>query len=107
MHVLKERYVKKCGKDICGSELYMLVVSFCSKHNIFSRNGKNLAKCINQKKQIDVILLDFSKAFDSVPHLLLMSNQVVSVNGSQPVNLEYLKEQSHTCLISTLYKRCF
>jgi hypothetical protein len=37
MHVLKERYVKKCGKDICGSELYMLVVSFCSKHNIFKK----------------------------------------------------------------------
>jgi hypothetical protein len=37
MHVLKERYVKKCGKDICGSELYTLVVSFYSKHNIFSK----------------------------------------------------------------------
>jgi tetrahydromethanopterin S-methyltransferase subunit G len=37
MHVLKERYVKKCGKDISGSELYTLVVSFCSKHNIFSK----------------------------------------------------------------------
>jgi hypothetical protein len=37
MHVLKERYVKKCGKDICGLELYTLVVSFCSKHNIFSK----------------------------------------------------------------------
>jgi hypothetical protein len=37
MHVLKERYVKKCAKDICGSELYTLVVSFCSKHNIFSK----------------------------------------------------------------------
>jgi hypothetical protein len=37
IHVLKERYVKKCGKDICGSELYTLVVSFCSKHNIFSK----------------------------------------------------------------------
>jgi hypothetical protein len=34
MHVLKERYVKKCGKDICGSELYTLVVSFCT-HTIF------------------------------------------------------------------------
>jgi hypothetical protein len=69
------------------------------------------AKSINQKKQTDVILLDFSKAFDSVPHLRLMSkldhygirglsanwikaflsnrSQVVSVNGShshpQPV----------------------
>jgi hypothetical protein len=37
MHVLKERYVKKCGKDTCGSQLYTLVVSFCSKHNIFSK----------------------------------------------------------------------
>jgi hypothetical protein len=37
MHVLKERYVKKCEKDICGSELYTLVVSFCPKHNIFSK----------------------------------------------------------------------
>ena len=37
MHVLKERYVKKCGKDIYKSELYTLVVSFRSKHNIFSK----------------------------------------------------------------------
>jgi hypothetical protein len=37
MHVLKEKYVKKCGKDIYGSELYPLVVSFCSKHNIVSK----------------------------------------------------------------------
>jgi hypothetical protein len=25
MHVLKERYVKKSGKDICESELYILL----------------------------------------------------------------------------------
>ena len=31
------------------------------------------AKSINQKKQTDAILLDFNKAFDSVPHLRLMS----------------------------------
>jgi hypothetical protein len=37
MDVLKERYVKKCGKDKCGSELHTLVVPFCSKHNIFSK----------------------------------------------------------------------
>ena len=24
-------------KDICGSQLYTLLVSFCSKHNIFSK----------------------------------------------------------------------
>jgi hypothetical protein len=29
MHVLKEKYVKKCAKKICGSELCTLVVSFC------------------------------------------------------------------------------
>ena len=34
MHVLKERYVKKCAKDIFGSELYTLVVSF-SQNTIF------------------------------------------------------------------------
>jgi hypothetical protein len=39
MQVLKERYVKKCAKDICGSELYTLVASFCSKHNIFFKNN--------------------------------------------------------------------
>ena len=69
------------------------------------------AKSINQRTQTDVILLDFSKAFDSVPHHRLLSKlefygirgrpeawikaflnnrtQVVSVNGShsnpQPV----------------------
>jgi hypothetical protein len=37
MPVLKEKYVKKCGKDIYESELYTLAVSFCSKHNIFSK----------------------------------------------------------------------
>jgi hypothetical protein len=33
----KDIIIKKCGKDICGSELYTLVVSFCPKHNIFSK----------------------------------------------------------------------
>jgi hypothetical protein len=37
MHVLKERYVKKYAKDICGSELYTLVVPFCPKHNILPK----------------------------------------------------------------------
>ena len=62
------------------------------------------AKCINSRSQTDVILLDFSKAFDSVPHQRLLlkldyygicgktaawikaflnnRSQVVSVNGS-------------------------
>jgi hypothetical protein len=26
MHVLKERYVKNGGKDICGSELYSFIL---------------------------------------------------------------------------------
>jgi hypothetical protein len=46
MHVLKERYVKKCAKDICGSELYTLVVSFCSKHNIFFKNNYKIGSLI-------------------------------------------------------------
>ena len=40
MHVLKERYVKKCAKDSCGSELHTLVVSFCSKQYLFKNNYK-------------------------------------------------------------------
>jgi hypothetical protein len=31
-----------------------------------------LAKCVNDKEQMDVILLDFSKAFDRVPHMRLL-----------------------------------
>jgi hypothetical protein len=58
MHVLKERYVKKCGKDICGSELYTLVVSFCSKHNIFSKLiSKIRAKYINKYRAVVILLL--------------------------------------------------
>ena len=30
------------------------------------------AKCINSRSQTDVILLDFSKAFDSIPHQRLL-----------------------------------
>ena len=37
MHVLKERYVKKCGKDICGSELYTLVSFILLKTQYFFR----------------------------------------------------------------------
>jgi hypothetical protein len=33
----QRKICKECGKDICESELYTLVVSFCSKHNIFSK----------------------------------------------------------------------
>ena len=89
------------------------------------------AKSINQKKQTDVILLDFSKAVDSVPHLRLMSkldhygirglsanwinaflsnrSQVVSFNGShshpQPVISGV--PQGTILAISSLYKRYF
>jgi hypothetical protein len=33
----QRKICKEMFKDICGSELYTLVVSFCSKHNIFSK----------------------------------------------------------------------
>lgn len=73
-------------------------------HQLISAVNADWAKCINSRSQTDVILLDLSKAFDSVPHqrLLLKPNyygicgktaawikaflsnrsQVVSVNGS-------------------------
>lgn len=34
---------------------------------------QNLAKSVDDKGQSDVILLDFSKVFDKVPHIRLMS----------------------------------
>jgi hypothetical protein len=33
----QRKICKEMWKDICGSELYKLVVSFCSKHNIVSK----------------------------------------------------------------------
>jgi hypothetical protein len=56
MHVLKERYVKKCGKDICGSEFYT-VVSFCSKHNIFSKKDRFTKAKSALKTSINIGLL--------------------------------------------------
>ena len=41
MHVLKERYVKKCAKDICGSEFYTLVVSGISLYFLTQYFFKN------------------------------------------------------------------
>ncbi len=88
-----------------------IILSHVSKHlayhNILINEQhefcKLFAKSINQKKQTNAILLDFSKAFDSVPRLRLMSkldhygirglsanwtkaflsnrSQVVSING--------------------------
>jgi hypothetical protein len=39
MHVLKERYVKKCEKDICGSELYTLSSFILLKTQYFFKNN--------------------------------------------------------------------
>ena len=67
MHVLNRKIFKKCGKDICGSELYTLVdlvVSFCSKHNIFSKIitkigllKQNPPKNVNKYRAVVILLL--------------------------------------------------
>jgi hypothetical protein len=38
----------------------------------FTRYGRALAKSLTKGEQVDVILLDFSKAFDKVPHHRLL-----------------------------------
>ena len=43
----------------------------------------DFAKCLNQKGQCDVLLLDFSKAFDKVPHSrLYLKLQHYGIDGS-------------------------
>ena len=64
------------------------IAKHLSTHNINQQHGfrqyfscetqlikaiNDLSKSINQHTQTDVILLDFSKAFDSVPHRRLLS----------------------------------
>ena len=49
---------------------------FRSKHSTESQliiTTKDLVKSLNNKLQIDMIILDFSKAFDTVPHNRLLN----------------------------------
>ena len=46
----------------------------------------NWAKCINSRSQTDVILLDFSKTFDSVPHQSLLLKLII---------MEYVERLRH------------
>ena len=58
-----------CHKRSCETQLIPMVNDF--------------AKCLNQKWQCDVLLLDFSKAFDKVPHSrLYLKLQHYGIDGS-------------------------
>ena len=53
---------------------------FCEIQLIITLN--DLAKGLNSKQQIDAVLLDFSKAFDRVPHQrLLLKLQFYGLRG--------------------------
>ena len=55
----------------------------------------DLAKCTNEGRQIDAVLLDFSKAFDKVPHLHLATNlRHYSTRGKM---LEWVKSFLGSC----------
>ena len=43
----------------------------CETHYINISSIKDFAECLSQGGQCDVLLLDFSKAFDKVPHIRL------------------------------------
>ena len=45
------------------------LISFCDK----------VTRLVNEGKAVDVVYLDFSKAFDSVPHNILVENVAVWV----------------------------
>eukprot|EP00061_Rhincodon_typus_P010730 g35247.t1 len=43
------------------------------------KNGKEVTNVINEGRAVDVIYMDFSKAFDKVPHLRLI--QKIKMHG--------------------------
>ena len=60
----------------CYSVLTDRQHGFCSKHSTESQlliTTQDLAQSLNKKLQVDMIILDFSKAFDTVPHNRLLN----------------------------------
>lgn len=61
-----------------------------------------VSRCFNDKQQVDTVYTDFSKAFDKVPHLLLLEKlKSYGINGSL-INwcYSYLKDRSQRVVIN-------
>ena len=79
----EEQHGFQAGKS-CKTQLIMTI--------------KDFANCLNDYSQIDCIFLDFSKAFDRVPHnrlcknYLIMESEALSCLGSNTIFLTDIKE---------------
>jgi len=60
----------QCHEVLCDNQHRFYQKRICESHLITSIN--HLTKCLNEKGQCDVLLLDFCKAFDKVAHVRLL-----------------------------------
>ena len=71
-HIILSHIAKHlAGNNILNDQQHGFRQRFSCETQLISAIN-DWAKCINSRSQTDVILLDFSKAFDSIPHQRLL-----------------------------------